>query len=431
MSSYYPSFEYLGINSRDKGLVVAHFDADVGEVDTYLGMEPVYTESSDGSRRLDYGAKYNNVAVFRITVIKQSGEDFSVKEVRENLKWLTGSKKNSQLNLFENFTEEFSGDGTTTSFNLINTCDHIAYVSVGGINFDKSKWTYNNSSNSVRLTAAPAKGATIRISYGRIKYSFVCRVTNAWQYKMDARTSGLILEFTSISPWAYSSKQTVSKAISGSTTITINNESDDLYGYTPVNITFKNTTGDSLIITNNSTGDISKVTNVSANETITMSNNMTIQSDKTNKVFGNSFNFVFQRLVAGENDISIQGTGTITFEYVYALKVGDCAMDISIISDPVCNDAGEIILDTLDWSRISNTPTTYQGYGIKNVYSKVEVDKFLTDLQLPFSHIIDLPNNFQAYNIKNVYSKTEVDNLLADIQIDETELNKMLGEELS
>ena len=92
MSSYYPSFSYLGINSRDKGLVIAHFDADQGETDTFLGMEPIYTESADGSRRLDYGAKYNNVAVFRITVIKQDGGDFSVKEVRDNLRWLTGAK---------------------------------------------------------------------------------------------------------------------------------------------------------------------------------------------------------------------------------------------------------------------------------------------------------------------------------------------------
>ena len=396
MSSYYPSFEYLGINSRDKGLIVAHFDADQGESDTFLGMEPIYTDNADGSRRLDYGAKYNNVAVFRITTIKQNGEDFSVKEVRENLKWLTGSKKNSQLNLFENFTEEFSGNGATTNFNLINDCDHVAYVSVGGINLDKSKWIYNSSSNFVKLSTAPAKGTAIKISYGRIKYSFICRVTNAWQYKMDARTSGLILEFTSISPWAYSSKQTVSKTINGSSTIIIDNQSDDLYGYTPVNITFKNTTGNSLTITNNSTGDKSELTSISVNEIITMSNNMMISSDKPNKVFGNSFNFVFQRLAAGENNISIQGTGTITFEYVYALKVGDCAMDISVISDPICNDAGEILLE-----------------------------------MLPFSRITDLPDNFQAYNIKNVYSKVEVNNLLADIQIDETELSKMLRDELS
>ena len=70
-------------------------------------------------------------------------------------------------------------------------------------------------------------------------------------------------------------------------------------------------------------------------------------------------------------------------------------MDINGISDPICNDDGEIIVDTVTWSRISDTPTTFQGYGITNVYSKVEVN-----------------------------------NLLADIQIDENELAQMLSEEL-
>lgn len=397
MSSYYPSFSYLGVNSRDKGLIVAHFDADQGETDTFLGMEPIYTERADGSR-LDYGAKYNNVAVFRITIIKQDGDDFSVKEVRENLKWLTGSKKNSPLNLFENFLEEFTGDGATANFKLINTCDHIARVYVGGVVLDSSKWIYDSANNSVNLIDIPNNGVVIKVAYGRVKYSFVCRVTNAWQYKMDARTSGLILEFTSNSPWAYSAKQTVVAPINGSTIITIDNQTDDLYGYTSVNTIYVNKMqqGGSLIITNNATGDITKVIELVQNETVTISNNMMITSDAPNRVFGSTFNFCFPRLVAGVNELVIEGEGNITFEYVYAMKVGDCAMDISVISDPICNDDGEIILDTLPWSRISNTPTTYQGYGITNVYSKVEVN-----------------------------------NLLADIQIDETELNTMLKEELS
>ena len=71
-------------------------------------------------------------------------------------------------------------------------------------------------------------------------------------------------------------------------------------------------------------------------------------------------------------------------------------MDINVISDPICNDDGEIILDTLDWGRITGTPTTYQAYGITNVYSKVEVDA-----------------------------------LVAGIEIDENELSQMLREELS
>lgn len=396
MSSYYPSFNYLGINSRERNLVVSHFssDADSGEVETFQSIEPVYTEKSDGSR-LDYGAKYNSVASFRITVIKPDGNDFSVKEVRENLKWLTGSKKNSPLDMVEHFSEEFISDGTTTNFKLTNACDHIFYVKINGSTANSNAWAYDTARNIVILSNVQTSGTIIKIAYNRIKYSFIGRITNAWQYKMDARTVGMILEFTSTSPWAYSAKQIVSQDINGTHTIIIDNDSDDLYGYTAVNIIFKNTIGSLLKITNNSTGDITEISNIGANEVITMSNNMMIQSDNPSKVFGNSFNFVFQRLIAGKNEITVRGIGNITFEYVAALKVGDCAMDINVISDPICNDDGEIILDTLPWSRISNTPTTYQAYGITNVYSKVEVD-----------------------------------NLLADIQIDETELSAMLRKEL-
>lgn len=392
MSVYYPSFNYLGINSRDRNLVVSHFDADNGESDTFLGMEPIYTEIGDNSRRLDYGAKYNSVATFRVTLIKPDESDLSVVEVREHLKWLTGSKKNSPLELIEHFTEDFIGDGSTANFELVNRCDKMFNVYIN--NTVSNAWTFTD--NIITLTEVPAAGAKIKIAYGRIKYSFICRVTNAWQHKMDARTIGLILEFTSTSPFAFSAKQIVTKAINGATAITIDNDTDDLYGYTPVNIIFENSTGDSLIMTHESTGIKTEIVGLEQNEIITMSDNMMITSDNETKIFGNTFNFMFQRLIAGENNLVVNGIGNITFEYVSAYKIGDCAMDISVISDPIYADDGTIQLD-----------------------------------MLPFSRISDLPNSFQAYNIQNVYSKVEVDALVAGIEIDEKELNAMLVEELN
>lgn len=537
MSSYYPSFNYMGVNSRDKRLIVAHFDADQGESETFMGMEPIYTESADGSRRLDYGAKYNSVAVFRITVIKEDGGDFSVKEVREHLKWLTGSKKNSPLDLCENFIEEFVGDGATSNFKFVNTCDYVVRTYVDGILLNDNQWTFDRTNNTIQLVDAPINGAIIKVAYSRIKYSFIGRITNAWQYKLDARTSGIILEFTSVSPWAYSAKQVVYLSMNKETTLTISNDTDDLYSYTPVNVVFDNISrnlllksgvqiesdkyrvasytpisplvegekytismcvtpadgvkqltvhasdgmgiitalnvtgnnkqviyktfemhyypdltpdvnirysdiclyrqpddgsvvgtttvhwvqiekGDTpttwlpvaednsfqrtLSITNDTIGETTEITKINANEIITLSDNMMITSNNASKVFGNSFNFVFPRLVAGKNNITINGMGNITFEYRHALKVGDCAMDISVDTDPICAETGEIIL--------------------------VET--------LPFSRISELPDNFQAYNIQNVYSKTEVDTLIANIkvnesiQIDEDELKAMLEEEL-
>ena len=73
LSVYYPSFNLLGKNSYDDyKLIVTHFEGDQGETDAFLGMEPVYSDSADGTRRIDYGAKFSNVAVPRITVMKSS-----------------------------------------------------------------------------------------------------------------------------------------------------------------------------------------------------------------------------------------------------------------------------------------------------------------------------------------------------------------------
>lgn len=320
MSVYHTSFNYLNKNSStDFNLIISHFsdNTDSGEVETFMSMDPVYTDNAYGTRRIDYGAKYSSVAVFRITVIKQDGGELSVANIREYLKWLTGARSNSSLDLL-------IGD--------------------------------------------------------EVKYSFTGRFTNAWQYKMDARTCGLILEFTSISPWAYSPVQTVSQSIFGNETIQINNPSDDLYTFIYLNTKYENSTGDSLTIENKTLNEVTQVNNLAINEVITLNNNMIITSDKPSRIFGNDFNFTWPRLAAGDNELVVSGYGTITFEYVYYIKIGDCAIDINAVSDPICDEAGNIQIDMLPWSRVSDTPYTISGYGITDAYTKKEIDNKLNNI---------------------------------------------------
>lgn len=473
MSVYHNSFSYMGINSRDRGLMVSHFEPDNGEHDTFLGMEPIYTESADGTRRLDYGARYNNVATFRITVIRPDGGDFSVKEVRDHLRWLTGVKKNSPLDLMDHWMKPLYGTGkitgrdgkymlrveddgsaifylgdiqtwsSTQSFlwsvigehswgsiiegvaALDPICHHAFAVYVDGVALEKDAWTFDKETQILRIFKAPDKNSSVELAYGHIRYSFVCRITNVWQQKMDARTIGLVLEATSISPWAYSAKQIVTESVNGSTTISIDNDTDDLYGNTPVNIVFTNDTGTSLKIINNTTQAITTVKNLKANEVITMSDNMMIVSD-SGRVMGNDFNFCFQQLAAGKNQFDIEGTGTITFEYVLAYKIGDCSIDFDAVSEPIYFEDGSLRVEMLEWSRITGTPTTYQDYGITNVYSKIEVNSFVNNLT---TDVHDIENNLIRVE-SNTYSKNEVDSLIAGIEIDEDELTAMLTEEL-
>ena len=116
MSSYHTSFDYLDKNSiADYSLLIASFDGDSGENDSFLGMEQVYTESYDGTKRNLYGLKYNSVASIKITLVKPDGSDFSVAENRKILKWLTGRRQASWLDLYEGETLAYSFWGSVTN----------------------------------------------------------------------------------------------------------------------------------------------------------------------------------------------------------------------------------------------------------------------------------------------------------------------------
>lgn len=340
MSSYHSSFSYLEKNSKQNfGWIITHFsdNADSGETDTFLSTTSVYSDSYDGTRQKFYGTKYDTVAAPQITVIKQDGSDFGIDDTRKALSWLTGARQASWMDFY-------IGD--------------------------------------------------------EVKYRLLGYVKSVSQYKLDARIVGLIITFESISPYGYSSEQTFVKDIFGREVITVPCDSDDLYSYVNMNTVFTNTNGDSLFITNNETGDITEVTGLSQNETITISDNMMITSSIPAKTFGNTFNFVFPRLKPGDNEFVVDGTGSLEFKYITPVKLGDIAIDLNAVSDPICDDEGNIQIDMLDWSRVSGTPSTLSGYGIKNAYTKAEVDSMLENV------VVD-----------DVYTKTEVDDMFANIDV--------------
>lgn len=393
MSSYYPSFSYMGVNSlKDKNLMVVSFSPNQGEADTFLGMDCIYTEKYDGSRRLDYGAKFNSTAVIKIELMKANKKDFTVAEVRDFLRWTTGIRRNSYLDLL-----------------------------IGN----------------------------------QVKFSFLGRVTNAYQQKLDARTVGLSIEFTSVSPWAYSPIQYVNYStnqsmsvntdgvvykteslksfnvnsngvvyddtvlgitsegivhINNSSIIRIDNKTDDLYTPVYLNVEFINDDSDALSIKNVTLNEETIINGLSDNEVITLSENQFILSDKPEKIFGNDFNFIWPKLGPGINEFIVEanGDGKFEFSYRYPIKIGDCAIDIDAI-DGVCGDysddessggASGTISGKVPWSNVTNTPSTLAGYGIKNAYTKAEIDSKMENIECDCGDI--------------------------DVSIDEQKLNDML-----
>lgn len=375
MSSYYPSFNYMGLNSfKDKNLVVASFDVDQGECDTFLGMESIYTNNYDGTRRLDYGARHNNVALVKIAVIKANRSEFTVAEVRDFLKWTTGARKVSYLDL---------------------------------------------------------------LVEDEIKCSFLGRVINAYQQKLDARTIGLAIEFESVSPWAYSPLQTISCTfgdvlhaddqgvvykgsyetpslsvskngtlnngtagmnegggtftidsdgaiyIDNTIYVRIDNNTDDLYSFVDMNAIFKNANCTCISINNTTIGEVSSINNIYHNEVVTLSSGQFITSDRQYRTFGNSFNYIWPRLKPGINNIMItgDGVGEITFTYRYPIKIGDCAIDVGTFDNEYAYD-NNTDYGFVHWSDIVGEPTTLAGYGITDTYTAAEIDAKLANIEV-------------------------------------------------
>ena len=367
-------------------------------------MEPIYTDKYDGSRRIDYGAKFNSVAVIKISVIKRNEKDFTVAEIRDFLKWTTGSRTNSYLDLMV-------GD--------------------------------------------------------EIKFSFLGRVTNAYQQKLDARTIGLSIEFTSVSPWAYSPIQYVGYSsnqsmnidndgvlykegiatyfhidengvlyddgvfdieddgtlyFDNSPTIQIDNKTDDLYTPVYLNTVFENGTSDTLYIKNITLDEETCITSINQNEVITLSSEQFILSDKTSKIFGDSFNYIWPRLAPGNNDliIDMNGSGSLAFTYRYPIKIGDCAIDIDALNN-MCGDYCED-----DYYEDNNTSSG--GNGSSNVGNSSSGST--VSGQVSWHNIINKPTTIAGYGITNAYTKTQVDDMMSEVEytIDDQYLNKMLDD---
>lgn len=320
MASYHSSFTYNGENSaKDRHLIIATFEPDNGLKETFLSMDIVSDSYHDGTRRYTYSSRYNSTATITITVIKNDGSDFSLAEVRSNLRWLTGIRVDSWLDMY-------IGDS--------------------------------------------------------FQYAFLGRITNVQQQKMDARTVGLVITFSSVSPWAYSAPQTFNCDISQLLNIDennvvkkkdtnsenlgfdngilfansldinsyfkidnngvvyldnayrtiIDNQTDDLYTNIYLDIDYINGNSTFFSTKNLTLGEESLIENISTNEKISIKAKQFIVSDIPNKIFGDDFNFVWPRLVPGENSFVIEGDGSgfAKFTYRYPMKVGDCAMDVDI-----------------------------------------------------------------------------------------------------
>lgn len=476
MASYHSSFNYNDKNSfKDYGLIIAAFEPDDGFTDAFLGMENISDDYYDRTKRFDYGSRYTRQAEIQITLIKRDGSDMTVNEFRSYTKWLTGALVNSWLDMYNTnqviSTLSYTGDGITNEFVMAYPYS-VEIVAVDGVKV--STYTRNHNSATLIFTEAPSDGSIIEIFETPPAYSFLGKILNLEQYKLDGRTVGIRLTFSSVSPWAYSAPQVFDRSIKQSLlvedgilqkdpwdemsiddngilyngkipdqdayfsidengvlfiennlTADVINETDDLYNYIYLDIEFDNTSCNGLKITNKTLDETTEIHHLTPSNIITLSakqfiaeysiDQLTGKRVNQNRIFGQDFNFVWPRLAPGENKLYIQGEGdgVVKFTYRYPMKVGDCAMDITTYGGgTACGDCDTIpSYNTVRWEDIIGTPTTLDEYGIAD-----EVNEKIENIDVEWSDIENTPTTIAGYKISDAYTTTEIDEKIDNIE---------------
>ena len=263
MSIYHPIIRINEKTNYDFELIVSHFEPDNGQMELYLDLEPIFTDNFDGTQSNDHGAKYTQKAAPVVTFAEVDGSDMQPWKIRQVLRWLTGQRSVSWMDL---------------------------------LNQD-----------------------------GECVCSYLGRFISVKTQKLDSRVVGLVCQFQATSPWAYSAVKEYSINIGDNTSFSLENDTDDLYTYIYPNVTLDNT-GATFTLTNTTTDSETRFSKLSSGEFITIDSNLFVHSDK-NRLFGTDFNYVFPELVPGTNDFIANGSGQLTIKFRHPMKVGDGLLD--------------------------------------------------------------------------------------------------------
>jgi len=328
MSVYHPIIRFKEKTNYDFELSVAHFDADSGETDSYMTMEPIYTDTFDGALRNDFGSKYTDVARPRVTFVESDGSNIAPYKVRSVLRWLTGSKDVSFMDICDE-------DG-------VPVCSYIG------------------------------------------------RFTDVKLHKLDSRAIGIVAYFTSISPFAYSGLKEVKFTVTeDGTSFAIDNDTDDAYSPLYPSIIFSNRQAvdlenpDKVMLSlqNKTMKNETTFKNLRTNEVVTIDSNFVVYSDNTARIFNNDFNFEFPILAPGTNDFKAVGDGELIIRFRYPMKLADGLLSAYEISgDPVVFVEDTIVCIKGDLTRNPPNGTSIQVNGttlvIRGIMKLVKVPGF-------------------------------------------------------
>lgn len=302
------------------------FDSDSGEVNTFLSREAVASESYDGKYKRIHRFKHTETFAPKFTFTKSNFEDFSLKEVRATLKWLTSKDTASLLEVY------------------YNDSDNVSFASIGGfVNLQQHKLANNRT---VAITAewdscmpfalsrlydvkkqiysATDRTITIIVDTDDNQPVYPCiEIDHGYNdephYIVNTPTGNIFDNPSDMVDntvyyndatyyWINQGNVNVSQEDPhlSTTSVKIRNKHTDRFGNT--------TLLPSVIVKNNTTTE--RVTIDGANKIIS--------SSRTNRIFGDDFaNWQWLELYDGINELTIEGNCEITLKWRTVIKCGE------------------------------------------------------------------------------------------------------------
>ena len=117
--------EYRGYSSIDFDLITClAFESDDGEVNSFLTREAVASESYRGEFKRINQMKYTETFTPKFTFIKEGFGDFNTEEIRKVLRWLTGGSNASFLTVYKN-------DSNIVHFEILGAFSNVSLYKLG------------------------------------------------------------------------------------------------------------------------------------------------------------------------------------------------------------------------------------------------------------------------------------------------------------
>lgn len=357
-----------GLGTLDIILDVA-FDSDNGATSSYLNRSAVASESHDGRYKNTTRYKYDELFSPQFTIVKKDFSDFTAEDVRKVLKYLTSTDKPALLEVYYDGASNavdwacIGGWTSIETYKLANnrTVGIVAqfeaitpyamsdlynpsYTTTGPSTITVPIYTDDNKPIYPRITIQQNGNGIIRLADGETKVFTDDMIKNAvyfngaiYYWKSDKPEQRSSTTKPTYEDWTTINVASVDEVEYAEKTFYYNTADAKYYWLDPYAFHESNdnpnlnTTGVRLsnkhtdLLGNEHGPFVMTVKNNTIDEKVVLDGaNKIISSSRTNRIFGNDFEeWAWLPLYDGDNEITIEGNCTVTFEYREVRKVGE------------------------------------------------------------------------------------------------------------